>query len=326
MIRKSLFLFLAAAAPVLAQTPAPTFSPSFSARKEFGILLLIENVDVRTLRRAALQFSGVAKKYPLEIALAPTDSGDLQQKVDTLQSSGVQKIVVVPLFISYQSDDLQQARYLLRLEPQPAKALTSMPNAMWAGVKKVDAKVPIVMDGALATSPLFTSMIIDRAKTFGGDPLEKTVVMVGCRPDSKRSKAWETEISALSDNVRRFGAFKEVRGFGIDCLNAPIEGSPDEKNLRRFIDGVKPVSSALVVPLEVYPTVVALRVPDLLQGLFYRFDGRTGYSGSALSQWVTQAALEGAKLPDQRLKEKISVGDIFKNPDAASKLPPSSSH
>src|SRR3972149_249063 len=94
-----------------------TIAVSFSwsqAREKVGVLVLAHGGNETWNQAVKGAATPLQEEYPVEVAYGMANPTTMQAEIDKLESLGVNKIVVVPLFISSYSFIIRQNEYLFK--------------------------------------------------------------------------------------------------------------------------------------------------------------------------------------------------------------------
>jgi len=149
------------------------------------------------------------EKYPVEFAWGMANYVSLQKAVYALEAEKVEKIIVVPLFISKHSPILRQAEYLLGLRteladaPMPVMHHTDefveipgvelddshfMNNMLFPPtLNQLELDIPVQFTEALDDHPAVAGIVRDRILALSEDPEKETVVLVAHGPNGEEA-------------------------------------------------------------------------------------------------------------------------------------------
>lgn len=211
------------------------------------------------------------------------ETRSFQDAVNRLQRKGIDRLLVIPLLASSHSEVFRQFEYLFRLRSQ----------AEWKDVEPLRLKVPVVMGKALDDDPLVSDIVLERARRLSRKPSEETLVMVAHGPVSDEDATqWLEVMGRISEVVKAEGAFKNVLS-ALMRDDAP-EAIKEEasRKLREAVRKASEKSQVLVVPLLIASGGVEQKIPKLLSGLSYAYDGQALLPHPKLSQWIARQVEE----------------------------------
>jgi sirohydrochlorin ferrochelatase len=206
-----------------------------------------------------------------------------QDAVNRLQRKGIDRLVVVPLLVSSHSEVFRQYAYLFRVRAA----------GEWNEVAPLQIKVPVVMGKALDDDAVVTEILLERAESLSRSPSEETVILVGHGPvaDEEASR-WLEAMGRLGEEVKRRGAFAGVLSALLrDDAPAAIKEEAS-RQLREAVRQAGTQSRVLVVPLLIASGGIEQKIPKLLSGLPYAYDGEALLPHPKLSQWIARQVEE----------------------------------
>ncbi len=255
-------------------------------RQGTGVLVIAHGGDVRWNDHVKKAVEEVGRTMPAEVAFL---MGVPDQRPDgayaKLVSSGVRRVVIVPLFVSSWSDHYEQARFIGGLR-------ADYPHAEHMKLTQLRGPAPVIaVTPGLDDHPILGAILADRAKALSRDPARETVVLVAHGPnDDGEAERWLAAMRRLGDQLRaatsvadvdvrllRDDAPKEVKDRALGELRASVE----ERSRR---------GTALVVPLLMAPGKVADQIPRVLEGLDFRWEGATLLPDKRIAEWITATA------------------------------------
>ncbi len=288
------------AAPLRA-APAPAY----------GIILLAHGGDASWNKEIETLRARVDAKIPAESALGMADPATLQAAVDRLEKRGVARIVAVPLFVQSNSEVLDQTRYALKLSDKPSEVLKNAyarmasahaghvaaagahsGHSMEFSTKRVEAREPVSMTAALDDHPLISRILTERAKALSRAPSVETVVLVAHGPsDDAALQAWETSLASLAAAVRNEGKFKSVVFAMLrDDASAEIRAAAVESFRAKVSAAKAGEGRAIVVPVLIARGGIEMKIAKDLDGLDYKWDGKTLMPHEGFDAWVLERA------------------------------------
>ncbi|MBI3324018.1 MAG: hypothetical protein HYZ92_01945 [Candidatus Omnitrophica bacterium] len=253
-----------------------------------GILVVAHGGTNRwnsAVRKAVKQASLEA---PTEVALGmgmhPEEVRQLQQTVNRLQRKGIARIAVVPLFVSSHSEVFRQYEYLFGLRDKPEWSHAGGP---------LELRVPIVVGKPLDADPLLADVLLERAKSLSRTPERETVILVAHGPNQESdNQEWVDQMHKNAESIKRRGGFHEALVFTMrDDAEAPIKQQA-EQALREAVAEAGRQGRALVVPVLIAQGGVEQKIPKILAGLSYGYNGQTLLPHPKLVEWIAKQANE----------------------------------
>lgn len=233
----------------------------------------------KAVKQAKLSFS-------TEVALGMGMHGQevrmLQQAVNRLERKGVNRIVIVPLFVSSHSEVFRQYEYLFGLRA----------DAQWpeAG-EPLDLEVPVVMGKALDDHPVISAILFKRAASMSRKPDEETVILVAHGPVNEADdQLWIERLQRVARYIKDQGKFRDVLSLTIrDDAPKAIKDRATQQ-LRAAVDVHSQHGRVLVVPVLMARGGIERKIPQLLSGLSYAYSGETLLPDPRISGWIAQEA------------------------------------
>jgi sirohydrochlorin ferrochelatase len=234
---------------------------------------------------------------PTEIALGMgMHDGEvrrLRQIVDRLERKGISRIVVVPLFVSSHSEVFRQYEYLLGLREKPEWPEAGAPLAL---------EVPVTMGRALDDDPLVADVLTERATALSRAPERETVILVAHGPNAEAdNRLWLQAMESVATTVKERGNFRDVQVFTMRDDAEKAVRDQAQQALRKAVAAAGRDGRALVVPVLIAQGGVERKIPKMLTGLSYAYDGQTLLPHHKLVEWIARQATElSAAEPTER--------------------------
>jgi len=283
---------------------------SFTVKPEkVGVLLLAHggsNSWNETIRNAT---QTIEQNYIVEVAFGMANPISIQQGINNLESQGVTKIVVVPLFISSYSPIIRQNEYLLGLRDTLAdppmimmyrgsenndtsdgqthnSMTTNTPHSMSNAVKNselepLDFKSEIILTKPLDDHPLVAEIIFDRISDLSVNPGNETILIVAHGPSNEQdNKNWVKIIDNLADQIRTIQSengsnFKQIFGLTVRDDADPAIYEQAKEQLRTLVSQAGKDGEVIVIPLLLSKGGVEAKYVKRLEGLNYKWSGKT---------------------------------------------------
>lgn len=284
------------------------WAQSWGARA-YGILLLghggstVWNQSILDVEKAVAD-----KKIPIELAFGMADSVEIQNAINRLQEQHVQKIVVVPLFVSSHSEVIEQTKYVLGMRKTPSKEFVDAPHSHMTDmiVKRAKIQVPIVITPALDDHPIVADILLDRAKAMSRDPSKEFVILVGHGPlKDEDNELWLTYMNNLARALQVRGGFAGVYTATLRDDSLPDVRTKADKILRDMVARLSRQGRVLVVPELIASGGIERDIVKALDGMFYSWTGKTLLPDPRITQWVMDSAQKASVLPGmQQFKDE----------------------
>lgn len=207
-----------------------------------GVLVLAHGAGQQWNQQVLDATQTVAVKYPTEVAFGMALPRTMQEAIDKLEAKGVNKIVVVPLFISSHSFIIRQSEYLLGVRdqladppmvmdhgPTPSKTETphgdhtSSPGSTGSSgssthdgmshsqhgeatvtIPRLILHSEIRFARPLDDHPLVAQILADRIAALSTKPSNETVVLVGHGPNPEEdNRNWMRDMESLAAQIRK---------------------------------------------------------------------------------------------------------------------------
>ncbi len=259
---------------------------------EIGVLLLAHGGKHASWDESVENASNKIKEnYLIEVAFGMANPVNIQAGIDKLESQGVTKIVVVPLFISSFSPIIRQNEFLLGFRD----VLADPPMLMFhhsgdhsseeskkpATLEPLQIKAEIILTKPLDSSPFVAEILFDRISELSVKPEAETVLIVAHGPSSETdNNNWVKTIENLSDQIRVLQSdksknFKQIYGLTVrdDADSAIYEQA--KEHLRTLVSQSGKDGEIIVIPLLLSQGGVEARYVKRLEGLTYKWSGKT---------------------------------------------------
>jgi sirohydrochlorin ferrochelatase len=267
---------------------------------------------------------GIAQKYPVEIAFGMALPRTIQEGINKLEAKGVNKIVVVPLFISSHSFIIRQTEYLLKKRDvlaEPAVVMDHAPGAQHGApaagnghgaagghggghgdhgggepvLEQLNFKSEIVMTRALDDNPVVADILYDRIKELSTNPARETVIIVGHGPNPEEdNRNWVAAMESLAAQIlekqqKAGNPSRQIFSVTVrdDADKAIYEQA--KENLRGIVRQAGKQGEVIVVPLLLSKGGVEQGIVKRLEGLTYKWSGRTLLPDPRFEQFITSS-------------------------------------
>ena len=127
----------------------------------------------------------IDRQRPTEVAFGMADPQSIQAAVDRLERRGVKEIAVVPLFVASHSPIIGNFRYILGLQPEPAK------TTRLRQLDRVSSAAKFHFGGAMDAHPLVSEILLERALAVTDERSTTSVVLIAHGPnDEEENRLW----------------------------------------------------------------------------------------------------------------------------------------
>lgn len=296
-------LILLAAAISACNAPQP---------EKVGILLLAHGGDESWNKEIHAAAAPVKKKYPLEVAFGMADPVTLQAGIDSLERGGIEKIVVVPLFISSFSPIIRQNEFLLKKRDKLADKPMVMDHSKGHGhnphhshhsdtrnpeedsVKliPVNFKSEIILTQPLNDHPLVAEILLERILELSQQPANETVILVAHGPnDDDDNKHWIETMNSIAAQIENLHQennkpFRQIVPVTIrDDADSLIYAQAKEQ-LRALVSESGSDGDVIVVPLLLARGGIEKGIVARLEGLKYKWSGKTLLPHPGITEFI----------------------------------------
>lgn len=251
---------------------------------------------------------------PTEVAfgmgMTRQEARGFQEAVNRLEQQGVSQILVVPLLVSSHSTVFRQFEYLFGQRPQPEWSQAGPP---------VHVHVPVVMGRGLDDSPLVADILLERARALSRSPSTETVVLVAHGPvDDEDQERWLATMKRVAARIQQAARFRDVISLTMrDDAPEPVKGRAAQE-LRALVQAASRQGRVLVIPVLMARGGVEHKIPKLLHGLRYAYDGQTLLPHAKIAQWIAWqtvrlAAQPGAPMPMWKTSEPLQAEAVLQD-------------
>lgn len=301
----------------------------FSApREKIGILILAHGGSAEWNQQIADAIAPIREKYPLEIAFGMALPRTIQEGIDKLEASGVNKIIAVPLFISSHSFIIRQTEYLLGKRDvlaDPALVMDHSPDenesyghpqsshhdshsmhgshneSEKSSLQPLAFKSEIVLAKALDDHPVVAEILYNRIKELSINPANETVIIVGHGPNPEEdNRKWVAAMESLADQVREIQKKIEAPSRSIYCVTVRDDAEKEiyeqaREHLRSLVRQAGRQGDVIVVPLFLSKGGVEKDIVKRLEGLNYKWSGKTLLPDPKITQFIESSINEALK-------------------------------
>ncbi len=273
--------------------------------KKIGVLILAHGGKHNTWDETVKNATETLKQdYIVEVAFGMANPAKMQAGIDKLESQGVTKIVVVPLFISSHSPIIRQNEYLLGLRETLADPPMLMSHhksgeesSKKMTLKPLHFKSEIILTKPLDDHSLVAEIIFDRISELSVNPKNETILIVAHGPNKEQdNKNWIKIIDSLVSQIRIIQSkkgekFKQLFGLTVrDDANHAIYEQAKEQ-FRTLVSQSGKDGDVIVIPLLLSQGGVEARYVKRLEGLNYKWSGKTLLPHPNITKFI-QASVE----------------------------------
>ena len=314
--------------------------------EKVGVLVLAHGGSESWNKLVVDATRSTSQKYPVEVAFGMALPRTIQEGIDKLESNGVNKIVVVPLFVSSHSFIIRQTEYLLGkrdvlADPpmvmdhsaggQHSAAQSSSGHGSSSrhgstaqgsssdghgshqsqshdshaeavpSLKQLSFKSQIIMTSALDDHAIVADILFDRIKELSVKPSNETVIIVGHGPNPEEdNKNWVKNMESLAAQIS-----EKQKAAGVSSrliLSVTVRDDADKdiyeqakEQLRGLVRQAGKQGDVIVVPLLLSRGGVEQGIVKRLDGLTYRWSGKTLLPDSRLEKFIDASVSDALK-------------------------------
>lgn len=286
-------------------------------RSNLGILIMAHGGGTTWNSMVKDAAKPLIAKYPVEFAWGMANFVSLQKAVHQLEEKKIDRIIVVPLFISKHSPILRQAEYLLGLReqltdaPMPVMHYTDefeeisgveldeshrMHNMLFPPtLNQIEIHTPVQFTDALDDHPIVAAILRDRILTLSEDPAKETVVLAAHGPnDEEDNTGWVQSMESLAAQVQQkqkeeASIFRNIMALTVrdDAPEAIHEQA--KQNLRAIVRQGNISGEVIVIPVFLSPGGREKSVAQRLEGLDFKWSGETLLPDDRLTQFLVNS-------------------------------------
>lgn len=196
----------------------------------------------------------------------------IQDGIDRLEADGVTDIITVPLFISSGSVHIDEIRYALGLEAQPALP-TDLP--------RMRAEAKIHWTSVMDDHPLILEALYDKLRPLSEEPEREVLIVVG--HGSREEGFYERWLAVLERAAHRL---RELGGFQA-AYPAMLQQEEQARELMEKVQVEHPGCQVILSPFFVSEGYFTRKVvPQRFAGFEWRYNGKTLLPHPAVSKWI----------------------------------------
>jgi len=280
--------FLRAACPLallLALSPGSIASPQESAAAQIGVLVMAHGGN-EAWNATVLDAAGpLQEQLPVAVALGMAERASMQAAIAELEAAGVQRAVVVRLFVSGASFRAQ-TEYLLDLSDHAPRFFMGHegPEPPDRLQRSIDVAIS---DAGLVDSPLVGQVLSERVAALSIEPERETILILahgmGLESDN------DALLSAMESRAETIRAAAPYQRVVVETLREDWQDprAEAEARIRSLLHrAAQNGDRVIVVPLRVSGFG---DYADVLEGLEYEADGLGLLPHPLMTEWILQA-------------------------------------
>jgi sirohydrochlorin ferrochelatase len=266
---------------------------------EWGELFLnsIDDAGITIPTEVAWLIQGDLASPNLSERIKSLIKGGVRGAVDSLESKGIDKIVVVSYFVSSYGSEQDRLKYILGLMPIPEGGV-GLKGFDLSQVLKPKAK--IYLTPAMDDHQLVVDTLFERAKELTKKPEDDAVLIVTRRSPASKSEQKKENMNVLSNKLKNKGRFKEVTfEFLSDKFLMPgFSADEDSNKIKETIALLKSKVEGSVIVLPLFLSDGSLNregVPKIINGLGCLYNPKVLLPHRNVSKWLKEMVEEGIK-------------------------------
>ena len=304
------FIIIAVAVSSLNCTNSPTKNS-----KDYGVLVLAHGSSNDSWDNSIHEvIKSVEDTYPTQVAFGMANPKTMQPAIDSLEQSGVKKIIVVQLFVSSYSPIIRQNEYLLGIRDSLADAPMLMMFHQMANkeessdegaesshskkdmkLNQLDINAEVILTDPLDDHELVADILMDRINTLSENPAKETILIVAHGPNSEQdNENWVKSMESLANQIDAktddaTEKFKDIDYFTVRDDADPEVYEQAKQHFRNAVNEANKDGEAIVIPLLLAQGGVEARYVKRLEGLTYKWNGETLLPHANIAKFVELA-------------------------------------
>lgn len=199
-----------------------------------------------------------------------------------LDQPGIDRIVVVPLFVSSHSEHYEEIRYYAGQRPDAPEHAHHSP---------LRTRARLVLAPGMDDHVLITQILLEQLRRLSKDPAGESVILVGHGPNSDEwNRLWLEALDRHASRIKKDFAVKRVLAVTLrDDAPKPVRDAASAQ-LRETVGRAAADSRVLVLPVLISVGHIQRQIRERLEGLDYEMN-ETGLADSPLAaDWIRQQA------------------------------------
>ncbi|MDR9418140.1 sirohydrochlorin chelatase [Gracilimonas sp.] len=293
-------------------------------QSNIGILIMAHGGGTTWNNMVKNAAAPLTEKHPVEFAWGMANFVSLQKAVQNLEAKKVDRIIVVPLFISKHSPIFRQTEFLLGLRdkladpPMPVMHYTDefremsgvelddshfMHNMLFPPtLNQIEIKTPVQFTDALDDHPTVAGILRERILSLSKDPSNETVVLAAHGPNGEEDNiGWVKSMESLAAQVQHMQKKEGASTFrNINALTVRDDAPEDiheqaKQHLRAVVRQGNISGEVIVVPVFLSPGGREKSVAQRLEGLNFKWNGETLLPDDRLTNLLTETVNNALK-------------------------------
>lgn len=200
----------------------------------------------------------------------------IQDGIDRLEAAGVTHVYALPLFVSSGSTHVDEIGWALGAYPIAGTETE---------LKPIRIAAALTYGKPMDDAPEIVDVIVDRLNNLSTNPAMESILLIG--HGSKEvgfQEAWEQGFLSIGEQLLRQGGYKA-------CSSALLQLDEVQKRWES-LQSQHPMNVVLVVPLFLSEGYFTKQIiPQRLEGLSCRYDGRTLMPHPKIADWIVRETL-----------------------------------
>lgn len=249
----------------------------------------------------------IKERFPVAIVFGKANPVTMQKGIDTLENQGINKIVVVQLFISSYSPIIRQNEYLLGLRKELADPPISMMHnesgdtekgnnhQKKINLKQLQINAKIVLTKPLDAHLFVTHTLFNRMTDLSKDPSNETVIIVAHGPNGREdNKSLIAMMDKLSDQIKKLQVangenYKQIFTTTVGDDANPETYEKTKQYLRKLVSQAGKDGEVIVIPLLLSNAGIEEVFVKRLEGLDYKWSGKTVLPDSIIAKFIEES-------------------------------------
>lgn len=263
----------------------------------------------------------LTNNYPVEFAWGMANFVSLQKAVKNLEAQNINRIIVVPLFISKHSPIIRQAEFLMGLrdeladQPMPVMHYSDefvemtgveindshlMHNMLFPPtLNPIKLKTPVQFTEALDDHPVVADILHDRILSLSESPANETIILAAHGPNGEEDNTgWVQSLESLSAQVQEKQKENGEKQFRHIISLTVRDDAPEaiheqaKQHLRASVRQGNISGETIVIPVFLSPGGREKSIAQRLEGLNFKWNGETLLPDGRLSDFLMNSVSE----------------------------------
>ena len=292
---------------IMALAGANGFAQAPAVEKS-GVLLLCQNgsqVWEKTVKDAV---AGLPRDAVVETVFGGDDERAMRGALGRLEKLKISKIIVIPVFASSYSPELDQARYMLGIRRTAPPATGPHGGAGSGPAKTIEVKHRLIMTRALDTDNVVIDAVAAAVTKHARDTGSVSLVLAGLGPYADKDVAPQAEtLSFIARKVKEKLKLADARAVLLRSDSGEKTRDSTTGELRQTVQELSRQGKTIVVAHTLSANVLDRTISQDLNGLFYTWGETAVLNSLQLRTWleskITKAGNTTGKHVVKRLKK-----------------------